>query len=624
MARNRVVSFAVGPHPPNAPMVTIDEPGADRSDVVGPAQANVASPKSSARSPEVHAGRSDAHDELRVRVFTVLVKSTLAISVFFYVVEVAVRGPLAPQTIAFGGMALLFGYLNRLPPTLHTVRRGTIIGLSAYFIVFAWIEFSSPVAAMGIRCATFAFPVAAILLAGKPEAIAFYGLAVAQTIVTYRPQETPHETVSAALNAVGAILAGAVLLAIAWAFDRARAEAQHLANRREQDLTLALRRAEEAVDARMRFLSNMSHEIRTPMNGVLGLSRLMAAEAESPSMQELAQTVVASGESLLHILDDILDLSKLDAGAVEIDRRPEQPRRITSDVVALMSATSRESGLALEPRIDDNVPAWVQIDGHRWRQILSNLVGNALKFTPRGRVDIHLSYHGDVLHCRVKDTGIGMSPDVLNALFRPFYQADSGTARQFGGTGLGLAICKRLCELMEGQIGAESTVGQGSAFWFAIPAPATQAPHDNVSACDEELLPLRVLVAEDNRVNQLVARRLLESLGMQAKIVDDGAEAVRSVKEQVYDIVLMDRHMPNVDGLTATQMIRQLAGARSRTPIVAVTASVMADDKQACLAAGMDAVIAKPIEISVLKETLRSYGRRPTGDDSLSTLGPRA
>ena len=567
--------------------------------------------RSAATSGPAPIGDGDLNEELRVRVFKVLVKSTLAISLFMTVVELVVRGPVAPQTIAFGVMATIFGFLNRLPPARRTVRRGTIFGLSAYYVVFAWLELSSPVSAAGIRCATFAFPVAAILLAGKPEALAFYGLAVAQTIVTFRLGDTQPETVSIALNAVGAVLTGAVLLAMAWAFDRARATAQHVAIQREHDLTYALRRAEEAVEARMRFLSNMSHEIRTPMNGVLGLSRLMAAEAKSESMQELAQTVVTSGESLLHILDDILDLSKLDAGAVEIDLRPEQPRRITRDVVALMSAKSQEAGLTLEQRVDPSVPDWVQIDGHRWRQVLSNLLGNALKFTPMGEVSIQLFYADDTLHCRVQDTGIGMGPEVLDALFRPFYQADSGTARQFGGTGLGLAICNRLCELMHGRIYAESTLGQGSVFHFSVPAPTTTGLNETDGRPDEALTPLRVLVAEDNRVNQLVARRLLESLGMQTKIVEDGAEAVKSLKEQTYDIVLMDRHMPNVDGLTATQMIRRLSGERARTPIVALTASVMADDKQACLAAGMDAVIAKPIEISILKDTLRSYGRRP-------------
>ena len=575
-------------------------PTLKRRDEAEPAGSNRPTPSATRHS----------YTQFQFKVFRAVVQSTVVFSTLMTIVEAVVRGPWAVQTLGVGAMAVLFsGLALRLRPS-RSIRLDTVLGMVAYFSVLLALEHVSTVPAIGIRCVTFIIPVAVVLLVGRAPSLVFYALA-AGWAVWMTPLEGEHAP-SHILQTVTAIFSGAILLGMAWAFDRARTEAMSLAEARERELRDALQRAEDAAAARTKFLSNMSHEIRTPMNGVLGLSRLMVDEASTPSMQELAQTVVSSGQSLLHILDDILDLSKLDAGALLIDPQPVNPLVIARQTVALMQGTAQEKALRLQLDVDGHLPERVVVDGHRVRQVLTNLVGNALKFTSAGGVTLRVCYTSGELRCRIEDTGIGIRDDVLGQLFQPFQQADSSTARKFGGTGLGLAICKRLCELMEGRIGAESTIGKGSVFWFAIPAPVTAESGEVAQADDDQcsLEDLRVLVAEDNHVNQLVVRKILERCGAQAIIVDDGASAVASLERETYDVVLMDRHMPNLDGLEATRRIRQMAGDRARTPIVALTASVMVGDRQDCLAAGMDAVLAKPIEVEMLQKTLRAYARR--------------
>jgi signal transduction histidine kinase/CheY-like chemotaxis protein len=411
-----------------------------------------------------------------------------------------------------------------------------------------------------------------------------------------------------ALNAVGASFVGIVLVVIGAIFDRERRRAQELAAAREAELVEAVRAAEAAAEARTTFLANMSHEIRTPMNGVLGLARVLVDEAEAPAQRELAQTILASGQGLLHILDDILDLSKLDAGALHMAPAPTQPRALIEEVRRLMRVKADEARLWLDVDVAEPLPPWVAIDGHRVRQVLTNLLGNAIKFTERGGVTIRASHGAGRLRVAVEDTGIGMTPEGLARAFRPFEQADGSTARRFGGTGLGLAICRRLCELMGGEVWARSAPGAGSTFTFEVAAPLAEAP---VGAEPPALAPpssARVLVAEDNRVNQLVARRLLAKLGAEVEVVTNGREAVEILHREPFDLVLMDLQMPEVDGLEATRRIRAMSGARSSTPIFALTASAMEKERRACAAAGMDGVLTKPIEIDALGRTLAALG----------------
>ena len=562
---------------------------------------------------DLHRRPADAHassyDHLRYDVYRTFIGFTGAFCVLMTVVEVFVRGPLAPQTLVFVGLTAMFASLVIRTRYTRDTKIGSVLCITVFNICLGGFElFLGDVSPTGVRAALLAGPVITVLLAGVRPALVLYVWTIVHTIV-YTPLDDALGV--HLLQTFGAIFVGGVLLSLAWRFDAARRRAERLAHERELALREALVEAQAAVSARTSFLSNMSHEIRTPMNGVVGLSRLLLEESE-PSRQQLATTVVSSAESLLRILDDILDLSKLDAGELLVEPETESPGEIARQVVALMTQSAQERGLELQLTVDGDVPDWVHLDGHRFRQVLSNLVGNAVKFTPRGSVRVHLAYHQRQICCEVVDTGIGIKPDVLRTLFRPFKQADASTARRFGGTGLGLAICKRLCELMGGDIGASSVEGEGSTFTFTLPADPAAAPDASDSEDIGPLPPLAVLVAEDNRVNQLVVRRMLEKLGVHATFVEDGEQAVESVTRTSFDLVLMDRHMPGVDGLEATRRIRRLPTERAQTPVVALTASVMADDRTECLEAGMNAFIPKPIEPKLLERTLRRHARSPT------------
>ena len=352
----------------------------------------------------------------------------------------------------------------------------------------------------------------------------------------------------------------------------------------------------------------MSHEIRTPMNGVLGLSRVLVDRTLPEAEHHLAKTILESGKSLLHVLDDILDLSKLDAGALQVEPRPVKVREIVAQVHQLMQAKADDVGIGLQASVADDVPHWVRVDDHRVRQVMTNLLSNAIKFTSAGSVTVEVDHANNRLRVAVTDTGIGMNEETLGRIFNPFEQAEAGTARKHGGTGLGLAICNRLCELMDGRLSATSRPGEGSTFTFDIAAPATQPPQ-SARRADAALrrLELRVLVAEDTPVNQLVVRHFLRKLGSEVRIVNNGAEAVDAIKQEPFDVILMDLQMPEVDGFEATRQIRNSNTAAAEIPIVACTASVMAEQRAACFEAGMNAVLMKPLELEALHETLGRF-----------------
>ena len=547
-----------------------------------------------------------SYDVLRYSVYTTYIRFTGAFCALMILVEIWARGPLAPQTFVFVALTAVYGVLIFRTRYSRDTKVGTVFSIGIFMVAVSGFEmYLGGVSPIGLRAALLSAPIITVLLADIRPALAMYLWGIGHTVV-FTPTDAGFRV--HVLQAAGAIFVGGVLWLMAWKFDEARRKAECLADERELELRKALVEARAAVSARTSFLSNMSHEIRTPMNGVLGLSRLLLEDAE-PSNRELAKTVVSSAESLLRILDDILDLSKLDAGALLVEPKATRPAEIAEQVVGLMGANASEAGLELRFEISDRVPAWVHLDGHRFRQVLSNLVGNAVKFTRKGSVDIELDYREGQLHCAVIDTGIGISREAIGTLFNPFQQADASTARRFGGTGLGLAICKRLCEIMGGEISASSVPGQGSTFRFRLPAASLVEPPASTPEDSVPLPPLTVLVAEDNAVNRLVVGRMLKNLGVTAKFVEDGEQAVASVAQSTYDLVLMDRHMPLVDGLEATRRIRSLPNRRAATPVVALTASVMADDRTECLDAGMNAFIPKPIEPKVLELTLRQYAR---------------
>jgi signal transduction histidine kinase/FixJ family two-component response regulator len=362
-----------------------------------------------------------------------------------------------------------------------------------------------------------------------------------------------------------------------------------------------------ASRAKSEFLATMSHEIRTPLNGVVGTIALLSATQLDEEQAALVRISTESADQLLSIINDVLDFSKLEAGAVEFEQIAFSPEHIVQGVRDLYAGNACEHGLNFGAHIAADAPPWLRGDPTRLRQILNNLLSNAIKFTPSGSVRLactHAPMEGDriALAFSVTDTGIGISPEARAKLFGMFSQADSSITRQFGGSGLGLAICKRLTELMGGTIGVESEVGRGSVFTVIIPFSRAAAPEvktDSPCQWSHERMSeagLHVLVAEDNAVNQLVIRKVLERFGCEVTIAANGAEAVERLVEGHKDVIFMDVHMPVMDGITATRAIRALGGSSARTPIIALTADALPGQRDEYLAAGMDDYVSKPIQ----------------------------
>ncbi|SEP43619.1 PAS domain S-box-containing protein [Methylobacterium sp. ap11] len=367
--------------------------------------------------------------------------------------------------------------------------------------------------------------------------------------------------------------------------------------------------AERASQAKSDFLASMSHEIRTPLNGVIGYADLLLADRTLPGRhRRYVDRIAAAGGALLTVVDDILDFSRIEAGGIALSEVPFAPAALVDNAASIVRGLSEPKGLALDVALDPAVPDWVRGDPDRLRQILLNLLNNAVKFTPAGRVAVRVEAEGGSLRFCVSDTGIGIAPEQHGRLFQRFSQVDGSIRRQYGGSGLGLAICKGLVELMGGTIGVESRPGAGSTFWFRVPLPPCPAPAaEAAEGRPRPVHPARLLLVEDVPINQDLARAVLEAEGHGVDVAGDGTAAIEAVRAKTYDLVLMDVQMPGMDGLTATRTIRAMPGPAGTVPIVAMTANVLPAQIETFRAAGMDGHVGKPFKRAELAAAIARH-----------------
>ena len=388
-----------------------------------------------------------------------------------------------------------------------------------------------------------------------------------------------------------------------------------------EDARIAQKQAARASAAKSEFLAVMSHEMRTPLNGILGFTDILLGENDPQMLRETASIIRESGKVLLDLISDVLDFSKIESGHLELDTSPVELRTTLTEIITPVSCAALEKGVSVESIVAVDVPVAVNGDGKRLRQVLLNVIGNAVKFTSDGRIEIRLAVleaaeGAVVLGFEVEDTGIGIAPSAFEQIFEPFDQADRSVHRRFGGSGLGLSISRSLCRLMGGDLTVESCIGKGSTFSFSIRCPVADLPAvvptpeltNGVPRIADDF-PMRILVVDDVSTNRLLACRLLAKMGYDADVAANGEKAVELASEYPYDLILMDVLMPGIDGCEATRLIRSAEAASTRRPaILGISADVMAENQKRCLEVGMDGFLTKPLRVPDFVNAVRQFG----------------